>query len=109
VITGLWERGAECETIRLVDLNILPSVNLGEGDGDEWPGREDPPPTCPDCGGFELRPDGRVALGRASGSGVEVTVLRADGASGPRSTVVSLGATSMRAVLSRAGDRTPCG
>jgi multimeric flavodoxin WrbA len=38
VISGLEERGVECETLRLVDLNILPGVSSDEGDGDEWPG-----------------------------------------------------------------------
>jgi multimeric flavodoxin WrbA len=37
-ISGLEERGVECETLRLVDLNVLPGVSSDEGDGDEWPG-----------------------------------------------------------------------
>jgi multimeric flavodoxin WrbA len=37
VISGLEERGVECETLRLVDLNILPGVASDEGEGDEWP------------------------------------------------------------------------
>lgn len=37
VVSGLEEHGVECETIRLVDLNILPGVLSDEGDGDEWP------------------------------------------------------------------------
>jgi multimeric flavodoxin WrbA len=35
VLAGLRERGVECETVRLVDLNILPGVNSDEGEGDE--------------------------------------------------------------------------
>jgi len=38
VIPNLDERGVECETVRLVDLNIAPGVSSDEGDGDEWPG-----------------------------------------------------------------------
>lgn len=38
MISGLEERGVECETVRLVDLNILPGVQSDEGAGDEWPG-----------------------------------------------------------------------
>jgi multimeric flavodoxin WrbA len=37
VVAGLEERGVECETLRLVDLNILPGVSSDEGGGDEWP------------------------------------------------------------------------
>jgi multimeric flavodoxin WrbA len=37
VISGLEERGVECESLRLVDLNILPGVSSDEGEGDEWP------------------------------------------------------------------------
>lgn len=37
VISNLEERGVECETVRLVDLNIAPGVSSNEGDGDEWP------------------------------------------------------------------------
>jgi len=37
VISGFEERGVECETVRLVDLNILPGVSSDEGEGDEWP------------------------------------------------------------------------
>jgi multimeric flavodoxin WrbA len=37
VISDLKERGVECETVRLVDLNILPGVSSDEGEGDEWP------------------------------------------------------------------------
>ncbi len=36
-ISNLEERGVECETVRLVDLNIAPGVSSDEGDGDEWP------------------------------------------------------------------------
>lgn len=38
VISGLEERGVECETLRLVDMNVLPGVSSDEGNGDEWPG-----------------------------------------------------------------------
>jgi multimeric flavodoxin WrbA len=38
VIAGLQSNGVECETVRLVDLNILPGVSSDEGDGDDWPG-----------------------------------------------------------------------
>jgi len=38
VISNLQHRGVECETVRLVDLNIAPGVSSDEGDGDEWPG-----------------------------------------------------------------------
>ena len=31
VISDLKERGVECETVRLVDLNILPGVSSDEG------------------------------------------------------------------------------
>jgi multimeric flavodoxin WrbA len=37
VIAGLESNGVECETVRLVDLNILPGVSSDEGQGDEWP------------------------------------------------------------------------
>jgi multimeric flavodoxin WrbA len=37
VISGLEERGVECETLRLADLNILPGVSSDEGEGDGWP------------------------------------------------------------------------
>ena len=38
VLSGaLEERGAACETIRAVDLNLLPGVSSDEGEGDEWP------------------------------------------------------------------------
>jgi multimeric flavodoxin WrbA len=29
--------GATCETIRVVDLNLLPGVSSDEGEGDDWP------------------------------------------------------------------------
>ena len=35
VISGLEERGVECETLRLADLNILPGVSSDEGEA--WP------------------------------------------------------------------------
>lgn len=38
VVAGLEEKGVDCETVRLVDLNVLPGVSSDEGDGDEWPG-----------------------------------------------------------------------
>lgn len=38
VISGLEERGVECDTLRLVDMNVLPGVSSDEGNGDEWPG-----------------------------------------------------------------------
>lgn len=38
VIAGLQSNGVECETVRLVDLNILPGVSSDEGGGDDWPG-----------------------------------------------------------------------
>lgn len=37
MISSLEERGVECETLRLVDLNILPGVGSDEGHGKEWP------------------------------------------------------------------------
>ncbi len=37
VISGLEENGVECETVRLVDMDIAPGVRSDEGDGDEWP------------------------------------------------------------------------
>jgi NAD(P)H-dependent FMN reductase len=37
VISGLEERGVECETLRLADLNILPGVSSDEGEGEAWP------------------------------------------------------------------------
>lgn len=37
VMLSLQERGVECETVRLVDMNILPGVSSDEGNGDEWP------------------------------------------------------------------------
>jgi len=35
VIAGLENNDVECETVRLVDLNILPGVSSDEGEGDE--------------------------------------------------------------------------
>jgi len=35
VLVGLRERDVECETVRLVDLDIFPGVSSDEGD--EWP------------------------------------------------------------------------
>lgn len=37
LLAGEVISGVECETIRLVDLNVLPGVSSDEGDGDEWP------------------------------------------------------------------------
>jgi multimeric flavodoxin WrbA len=34
---ALEEGGATCETIRAVDLNLLPGVSSDEGEGDDWP------------------------------------------------------------------------
>ena len=34
---ALESAGATCETIRAVDLNLLPGVSSDEGEGDEWP------------------------------------------------------------------------
>ena len=34
---ALEDGGATCETIRAVDLNLLPGVSSDEGDGDDWP------------------------------------------------------------------------
>lgn len=38
VIEALEADGVECESIRLVDLDVRPGVSSDEGDGDEWPG-----------------------------------------------------------------------
>jgi multimeric flavodoxin WrbA len=35
--TALEAGGVSCESIRIVDLNILPGVSSDEGEGDEWP------------------------------------------------------------------------
>jgi multimeric flavodoxin WrbA len=37
VMTELEKGGAECELIRLVDLNLKPGVKTDEGEGDDWP------------------------------------------------------------------------
>jgi multimeric flavodoxin WrbA len=37
LIAALEKRGATCEMIRAVDLNLLPGVSSDEGEGDEWP------------------------------------------------------------------------
>jgi multimeric flavodoxin WrbA len=34
---ALEERGAACEMLRAVDLDLLPGVSSDEGEGDEWP------------------------------------------------------------------------
>jgi len=37
VVSGLEERGVECEVLRLVNMNVPPCVSSDEGVGDEWP------------------------------------------------------------------------
>jgi multimeric flavodoxin WrbA len=37
LLAALQERGASCELIRAVDLNLLPGVSSDEGEGDDWP------------------------------------------------------------------------
>jgi multimeric flavodoxin WrbA len=38
VIDALEADGVDCESIRLVDLDVKPGVSSDEGDGDRWPG-----------------------------------------------------------------------
>ncbi len=38
VASGLRERGVECETLRLVDVNVLPGVSSDEGTATSGPG-----------------------------------------------------------------------
>lgn len=37
LLAALQEKGASCELIRAVDLNLLPGVSTDEGEGDDWP------------------------------------------------------------------------
>jgi multimeric flavodoxin WrbA len=37
LLAALQEKGASCELIRAVDLNLLPGVSSDEGEGDDWP------------------------------------------------------------------------
>jgi multimeric flavodoxin WrbA len=37
LLDHLRSAGAECETVRAVDLTLLPGVEANMGDGDEWP------------------------------------------------------------------------
>ena len=37
LLAALQDRGASCELIRAVDLNLLPGVSSDEGEGDDWP------------------------------------------------------------------------